>query len=574
MFGHLKMVEDGADTTDMSSQRKACPDPGSSPTPWARDGRTLLGISILGVAMAALTVATTRAVRPDGSPLDHLGAALVEWGLWIPLFLIVRRVAHHAHAARSLREHVSIHLAAALGLCVLHTGTSTLLWWVAGWIPDGVSVAALAALLFRDQTIGNGIAYGVLAAGSHGLAFVVDLRRAEEELRKSQEQLFQSQKMEAVGRLAGGVAHDFNNLLTVISNYTMLVLEDMPPGDPRREDLEEVHKASARASGLTRQLLAFSRRQVLQPRAINLGSVAEEMAGMLRRLIGEDLKLEVRTRAGTGLAMADPVQVEQILLNLVVNARDAITGPGTISIETANANLDAEFARLHHGAQPGSYIMLAVGDTGCGMDRETQRRIFEPFFTTKALGKGTGLGLATVYGMVKQGGGYIAVYSEPGHGSVFRIYLPRSGAELLTPLIPGMIPPPLIRGSATILLVEDEDAVRELVRKTLERQGFTVHAAANGSAALALAATLDTPIHLVITDVVLPELTGRDLVDRLQLTHPAIGVVYMSGYTGDTLADRGVLGPEVRFLAKPFSTRDLLKTVQEALDRHPVEVGA
>ncbi|MFN8647550.1 MAG: response regulator [Gemmatimonadales bacterium] len=552
----------------MGSQQDSAPPPhpGAIGRRWGGTPRVLLGITVLGAAMAVLTLAARTMVRPAGGPLAQAAASLFEWMLWVPLFGLVHRVAARAHRSGSGLEAAGFHLGAALGLSLLHTGISVVGWGLAGWIPAGHAVGAFALRLGREQAIGNGIAYGVLAAASHALAYVADLRRAEEDLRRSQEQLFQSQKMEAVGRLAGGVAHDFNNLLTVIGNYTALVLEDMPEHDPRRQDLLEVHRASDRAAGLTRQLLAFSRRQVMKPRAIDLAGAANEMAGMLRRLIGEDIQLVVRPRPGTGLAEADPVQVEQILLNLVVNARDAISGPGTVTIETANADLDHEFARLHQGARPGSYIMLAVGDTGCGMDRETQRRIFEPFFTTKPVGQGTGLGLSTVYGIVKQSGGYIAVYSEPGHGSVFRVYLPRAGAEQPTPLIPGLVPAPVGAALGTILVVEDEDTVRELVRKVLERRGFRIHAAANGHAALELAARLQEPIHLLLTDVVMPELNGRELVDRLRLSHPGLQVVFMSGYTDDALASRGALGPEVRFLAKPFATRDLLKTVQEALD--------
>ena len=542
------------------------PHPGAARGRWGGPPRVLIAITALGTAMAALSLAAPAMIRPAGGVPSQVGAALFEWVLWVPLFGLVRRVAMRAHRTRSAVEVAGLHLTAAVGLSALHTGISVAAWWLAGWLPAGLGLGAAALRLGLDQAIGNGVAYGVLAAASHGLAYVSDLRRAEEELRKSQEQLFQSQKMEAVGRLAGGVAHDFNNLLTVIGNYTALVLDDMPDDDPRRQDLLEVHRASDRAAGLTRQLLAFSRRQVMKPRAIDLAGAANEMAGMLRRLIGEDIQLVVKPRPGTGRAEADPVQVEQILLNLVVNARDAIQGPGTVTIETANADLDHEFARLHQGARPGSYIMLAVGDTGCGMDRETQRRIFEPFFTTKPVGKGTGLGLSAVYGSVKQRGGYIAVYSEPGHGSVFRVYLPRAGAEQPTPLIPGMVPAPAGSALGTILVVEDEDTVRELVRKVLERRGFRIHSAANGHAALELAARLREPIHLLLTDVVMPELNGRELVERLKLSHPGLQVVFMSGYTDDALASRGALGPEVRFLAKPFATRDLLKTVQEALD--------
>jgi len=381
-----------------------------------------------------------------------------------------------------------------------------------------------------------------------------------------EEQLRQAQKMEAVGRLAGGIAHDFNNLLMVIQGYADLLAERLPSEDPLRRNAEQIQMASQRATSLTRQLLAFSRKQMLAPTVLNIQGVVADMEKILRRLIGEDIALEASSAPDLGLIKADRSQIEQVILNLAVNARDAMPEGGRLTIETANIEIDAGYAHPPEVLSPGKYVMLAVTDSGCGMDAETQAHIFEPFFTTKEKGKGTGLGLATVYGIVKQSGGYIWVYSEPGRGTSFKVYLPQIEEE--RPEIGhdrGSVTPTLLRGSETILLVEDEKGVRELAREYLEMSGYTVIEAEDGHAALELTGMHDGPIHLLMTDVVMPGISGRELADRVTKMHPGIKVLYMSGYTDQSVVHHGILETDAVLLQKPFTLIALLSKLREIL---------
>ncbi len=382
--------------------------------------------------------------------------------------------------------------------------------------------------------------------------------------RHLEEQFRQSQKMEAVGQLAGGIAHDFNNLLTAILGNTQLLLRDLPPGDAKRGDVEEIRKASERAASLTRQLLAYSRRQMLQPEVLDLNVVVAEMDKMLRRLIGEHIALVAVLASDLGHVRADPNQIEQVIVNLAVNARDAMPDGGKLTIETANVDLDDAFAQAHLGSIPGPYVLLAVTDSGTGMDASVRAHLFEPFFTTKEVGKGTGLGLATVYGIVKQSGGYISVYSEPGHGLSFKAYLPRIATPADLPPTPQKGGP--ARGSETVLVVEDEPAVLTLSRRALETQGYVVLAASDAAAALRVVERHGGTIHLLLTDVVMPGLSGRELADRLGAQRPGIRVLYMSGYPGDAVVQHGTLPSGSAFLQKPFSPDGLARKVRDVLD--------
>ncbi len=380
-----------------------------------------------------------------------------------------------------------------------------------------------------------------------------------EERRSLQEQLIQAQKMEAIGRLAGGVAHDFNNLLTVILGFSDLVLSGTNRDSPTYSQTEQIRAAAERAAALTHQLLAFSRKQVLQPKSLNLNSVVSEVEKMLRRLLGEDIELVTALDKRLAQVMADPTQMEQVIMNLAVNARDAMPEGGKLTIETGNVELSEEYCREHVGVQPGPYVMLAMSDTGHGMDAETQARIFEPFFTTKDRDKGTGLGLSTVFGIVKQSGGSIYVYSEPGHGTTFRIYLPR--VDVPAPEAPPAEAPEL-RGSETVLVVEDDEKVRALVRTVLSARGYTVFEAGNAAEALMFESRYTGPIHLLLTDLVLPQMGGRELSERLLSLHPGLRVLFMSGYS-----EKGVpLGaPNSAYIQKPFTPEALSRKVRDAL---------
>jgi PAS domain S-box-containing protein len=388
------------------------------------------------------------------------------------------------------------------------------------------------------------------------------------ERQKLEEQFRQAQKMEAVGRLAGGIAHDFNNLLTIITGYSDFLVECFPDGDDRQEFAREVKKAAERAATLTRQLLAFSRKQMLMPRVLNLNSLVANMDKMLCRLMGEDIELATALEPTLHPVKADPGQLEQILMNLAVNARDAMERGGKLTVRTANVVLGPAYVREHPEVRPGPYVLLAVSDTGCGMDEATQERIFEPFFTTKGVGKGTGLGLATVYGIVKQSGGHIEVESAPGAGSMFRIYLPRMGEALTTPEPEGKRAGPA-GGTETVLLVEDEPGVRQLSREGLRARGYTVLEAGSGEEGLELAERHAGRIDLLVTDVVMPRLSGARLAEQLLVQRPQMKVLFVSGYTDTALLRHGVQTGEVDCLLKPFAPEELARKVREVLDRAP-----
>ncbi len=454
-------------------------------------------------------------------------------------------------------------------------------------MPHFSAPAALA--LFKEKkvdlpfvvisgTVGEETAVEALRAGAHDFmtkdklarllpAIDRELREAASraERRKIQEQLRQSQKMEAVGQLAGGVAHDFNNILLAILGYGELLASGLPVDHALQDEVREIRKAAERAAGLTNQLLAFSRRQVLEPKVLNLNGLVENIQKMLHRVLGEHVELTTALDPALANVRADAGQLEQVVVNLAVNARDAMPKGGKLTLETSNVELDETYSRDHAGVQVGPHVLLAVSDTGAGMDAETLSHLFEPFFTTKEKGKGTGLGLATVYGIVKQSGGHIWVYSELRHGTTFKIYLPRVNESPEAPRRPALAVTEDVSGSETILLVEDEEAVRRLVRIVLEGKGYTVLEASGWQVALEIAGR-QHPIELVITDVVMPGVGGPELASRLEAAHPRIRVLFMSGYTDGAVPSQGPLAATTAFLQKPFTPQSLLRKVREVLD--------
>jgi two-component system, cell cycle sensor histidine kinase and response regulator CckA len=395
---------------------------------------------------------------------------------------------------------------------------------------------------------------------------ITEAKKREAELARTEHQLRHAQKMEAVGRLAGGVAHDFNNLLSVVLSYSEMLLSDGPVDERVRGDLLEIRDAGVRGAELTRQLLAFSRQQVLEVRVLNLNEVVDGVRKMLRKLLGADVELTVSAKSGLWPVRVDAGQIEQIVMNLAVNARDALPRGGKLTIETSNVHLDEDYAAAHEGVTAGDYAMLAITDNGIGMDRETQSRIFEPFFTTKERGKGTGLGLATVFGIVKQSGGHIWVYSEPAHGTTFKLYFPRAEGEVVVTSSDRPVAESE-NGEETILLVDDDDHVRGVARQILTRAGYTVLEASNAGEAMIVAEQHRAEIDLLVTDVVLPRISGRELAQRLALQRPKMRVLFMSGYTDDTVLRHGILEGGMAYLQKPLTPRSLTQRVRVVLSQ-------
>jgi PAS domain S-box-containing protein len=457
-------------------------------------------------------------------------------------------------------------------LGALHTDTQQ--WFdLADYLRSGMPFNGLTAEWKRKDGTNTAIRVSGRSVpdGGDGTVFELFVEDVSER-RVLEQQLRQSQKMEAVGRLAGGIAHDFNNLLMVISGYSEFLLERLGPEPALRSPAQEIASAAERASSLTRQLLAFSRKQMLVPRILDLNGIVTENLKMLTRMIGEDIDLVMVPHADLGAVRADAGQIEQVIMNLAVNARDAMPSGGKLTIETSNVTMDEEYARFHAPLHPGDYVMLAISDTGAGMDAETQSHIFEPFFTTKGP-KGTGLGLSTVYGIVKQSGGFIWVYSELGKGTTFKVYLPRVPypGERLAPPVTAVVethkPEP---GTETILLVEDEANLRYLARQFLEKQGYRVIEAADGAVAMQIVVAHEGVIHLLLTDVIMPGMNGRELAQRVSEIRPNVKVLYMSGYTENVIGHNGTLDAGVRLLQKPFNLRDLKDKVREVLDATPI----
>jgi two-component system, cell cycle sensor histidine kinase and response regulator CckA len=436
-----------------------------------------------------------------------------------------------------------------------------------------ITPSGMSASLWRHRTKGNRVIEVEMAVhqiqydgSTAALAVLMDVT----ERRRLEEQLRQAQKMEAVGMLAGGVAHDFNNLLTIITGYGQLIVNSLPADNPSHHSAEQIVKAGERAAALTMQLLAFSRRQVLQPKVLDLNMLVKTLSTMLQRLIGEDIELRLSLRADLGRVNADPGQLEQVLMNLVVNARDAMPQGGTVTVETANAGSNG--SERHTLADRKALVMLAVSDTGHGMDESTRARLFEPFFTTKTPGKGTGLGLSTVFGIIKQSGGSLDVSSQPGKGTTVRVFLPSidqpvaAEAEVISRVA--------ARGHETILLVEDDEMVRTLVRETLEREGYTLLDAADSAEARNISDNYKGRIHLLVTDVVMPRISGRELAEQMVGARPDIKVLYMSGYTDTAIIQSGLQQGSIAFLQKPFTPSALTQKVREVLESDGRTQGA
>ena len=464
------------------------------------------------------------------------------------------------HGAGGFARRLASGLVMGLAIAGMHyTGMAA-----AQFTTPGRTGAAVGGVLAtRDLAIG--VTLGtlvILTLGLLGARMDRWLRRRHEVVESKQ----QSQKLEAIGQLAGGIAHDFNNLLTAILGNAAFVLESTPPDDPRHEDVREIERAATRAAELTHQLLAFSRKQVLQPTSLDLNAALAQIMRMLTRLVGEHIEVTVLPEPGLGLVQADAAQLEQVIVNLVVNARDAMPEGGRLTIETQNVTLEAGSTSQHIGAPPGPYVLIAFTDSGIGMDPATQKRIFEPFFTTKERGKGTGLGLATVYGIVKQSGGSVSVYSEPNRGSTFKVYLPRV-AEPVSKTRDGAGRPVSTSGTGTVLIVEDEGAVRVLAMRTLLRRGYATLVARDGVEALRVSEQHPGPIHLLLTDVVLPGMSGPKVAASLVAARPELRVLYMSGFTEDAIVHHGVLAPDTEFIQKPFSPQALCLKVQEVLSK-------